>query len=137
MIVHHRGSRTRRLTGSPKNLAALVRASIYFTGLQVKALLPNNLQRLTTFAVGQTSKLVVNFSLFLLHLGVVTTTMFFLFRDGDRLPSRVKEAMPPARERTEMHTLVLFLSIFGGLKVFDLRGLVHRPGPGGEMHLLF
>ena len=87
----------------------------------------NKLQRLTIFIVGQTSKLVANFSLFLLHSGVVTMTMFFLFRDGDRLLSRVKEAMPLARERTEMHTLVLFIFILGGLKVFGLLGLVIGP----------
>lgn len=98
------------------------------SGLDVKSLLLDNLKRLASFTVGQTSKLVANFSLFLLHLGVVTMTMFFLFRDGDRLLSYVKEAIPLTRERTEELFVqlrqVVRAALYGGVLIAVIQGVL-------------
>jgi len=111
-----------------KKIAERLSPWVDLSGLDVKSLLLDNLRRLTTFAIDQTSKLVANFSVFLLHLGVVTLTMFFLFRDGDLLLARIKEAMPLAGERTEeLFTQlrgVVRATLYGGVLIAVLQGFL-------------
>ncbi len=111
-----------------KNIAERLSPWVDLSGLDLTSMLLDNLRRLTTFAVDQTSRLVGNFSMFLLHLGVVVLTMFFLFRDGELLLAQVKEAMPLTRERTEelfsqLYTIIR-AALYGGVLIAVLQGLL-------------
>lgn len=99
---------------------------IDLSGLHVKSLLLDNLKRLTAMTVDRTAEMVANFSVFLLHLGVVTLTMFFLFRDGDRLLNRVREALPLTAARTEelftQLRQVVRAALYGGVLIAVIQG---------------
>jgi len=111
-----------------KQLAERLSPWVDLSSLDVKTLLLDNLRRLTTIAVEHTTDLVTNFSLFLLDLGVILLTMFFLFRDGDTLVARVKEAMPLTPQQTEelfsrLHRVVR-TALYGGVLVAMLQGFL-------------
>jgi len=111
-----------------KQIAERLSPWVDLSGLDIKTLILDNLRRLTSFAVDQTSRLVTNFSAFLLDLGVITLTMFFLFRDGDSLFDRVKEAMPLSPKQTgELFARlysVIRAALYGGVLVAIFQGFL-------------
>jgi len=109
-----------------REIASRLDPWIDLSGLEVKSLLLDGLKRVTVLTVDRASEMIANFSLFLLHLGVVTMVMFFLFRDGDQLLNRVREALPLAPEKTEQLFAqlrdVVRAALYGGVLIAAIQG---------------
>jgi predicted PurR-regulated permease PerM len=111
-----------------KQIAERLKPWVDVSALEVRALVMDNLRRLAAYAVDRTTRLLANSSVFLLDLGVIVLTLFFLFRDGDVLLRQVKDGIPLESGRTEAMfshlSDVLRTALYGGVFVAALQGFV-------------
>jgi len=96
------------------------------SNLDIELMISENLQRLTKFLLGQVSNLIGNISLAIFNFALSVLSMFFFFRDGDRLVVRLKELMPMSEDLKEGLSVrlkeVIIASIYGGVLVAGLQG---------------
>jgi predicted PurR-regulated permease PerM len=98
------------------------------SNLDIESLILTNVQRLSTFLLQQFSNLIGNFSLAIVSFAFAVLSMFFFFRDGDRLAVRLKDLLPMSEDLKENLTRrlkeVIEASIYGQVLVAGLQGLL-------------
>jgi predicted PurR-regulated permease PerM len=96
------------------------------SNLDVEMMVTRNLQRLTDFFLAQVSNTVGNISLAVFNFALSVMSMFFFFRDGDRLLVRLRELMPMSEgfkaDLSVRLSEVIRASIYGGVLVAGLQG---------------
>jgi predicted PurR-regulated permease PerM len=98
------------------------------SNLDIESIIVNNVQRLSTFLLQQFSNLIGNFSLAIASFAFAVLSMFFFFRDGDRLAIRLKDLLPMREELKENLTKrlkeVIEASIYGQVLVAAIQGVL-------------
>jgi predicted PurR-regulated permease PerM len=98
------------------------------SNLDIESLITANMQRLTTYLAQQVSNFIGNFSAAVVSFGLAVLSMFFFFRDGERLVSRFKELLPMSEEFKYSLTTrlkeVTEASIYGGVLVAAVQGIL-------------
>ena len=91
-------------------------------------LLLKNLQQVSTFLFNQTSKVLKGVSTFVIGFFFTLLSLYYLFKDGDRLFERLKEIVPlPARERDLLlrrFKEMVHATIYGGILIAIIQGLL-------------
>jgi len=91
-------------------------------------LLLNNLQQVSTFLFNQTSKILKGLSTFVIGFFFTLLSLYYLFKDGDRLFGRLKEILPiPAMERDLLILRIkemVYATIYGGLLIAIIQGVL-------------
>jgi predicted PurR-regulated permease PerM len=84
------------------------------------------MQRLSTFAVSQLTNIVQNFSKFLFSFVLMVFTLFFFFKDGEKMVEFLKDVIPlePKRENEifQQFAEVIVATVVGDLAVALLQG---------------
>jgi predicted PurR-regulated permease PerM len=87
-----------------------------------------NLQQVSTFLFNQTSKIVKGLSTFIMGFFFTLLSLYYLFKDGDRLFERLKEVIPlPSKERDLLiHRFkdMIYATIYGGILIAIIQGLL-------------
>jgi len=87
-----------------------------------------NLQQVSTFLFNQTSKIVKGLSTFIMGFFFTLLSLYYLFKDGDRLLERLKEVIPlPSKERDLLsHRFkdMVYATIYGGILIAIIQGLL-------------
>jgi predicted PurR-regulated permease PerM len=98
------------------------------SNLDIESLIVTNVQRLSTFLLQQFSNLIGNFSLAIASFAFAVLSMFFFFRDGERLVVRFKDLLPMSEELkgnlTRRLKEVIEASIYGGVLVAAIQGIL-------------
>ena len=98
------------------------------SNLDIESIIVNNVQRLSTFLLQQFSNLVGNFSLAIVSFAFAVLSMFFFFRDGDRLVVRLKDLLPMSEDLKQNLTRrlkeVIEASIYGQVLVAAIQGVL-------------
>jgi predicted PurR-regulated permease PerM len=98
------------------------------SNFDIESIILENIQRLTGFLLKQVSNFIGNFSIAILSFAFTVFSMFFFFRDGDKLVARLKELLPMSEGLKHSLTLrlkeVTEASIYGGVLVAGLQGLI-------------
>jgi predicted PurR-regulated permease PerM len=85
-----------------------------------------NLQQVSTFLFNQTSKILKGFSTFVVGFLFTLLSLYYLFKDGDRLFARVREILPiPVRERDLLirrFKEMAYATIYGGILIAIIQG---------------
>jgi predicted PurR-regulated permease PerM len=91
-------------------------------------LLLKNLQQVSTFLFNQTSKILKGLSTFVIGFFFTLLSLYYLFKDGDRLFGRLKEILPiPTRERDLLilrFKEMVYATIYGGLLIAIIQGVL-------------
>jgi predicted PurR-regulated permease PerM len=87
-----------------------------------------NLQQISTFLFNQTSKILKGLSSFLIGFFFALLSLYYFFKDGNRLLGRLREVVPiPSRERDLILLRfedMIYAAIYGGIVVAILQGLL-------------
>ena len=87
-----------------------------------------NLQQISTFLFNQTTKIVKGLSTFIMGFFFTLLSLYYLFKDGDRLFERLKEVIPlPSKERDLLiHRFedMVYATIYGGILIAIIQGLL-------------
>jgi len=98
------------------------------SSLDVEAFLLGNLDRLSKFLFKQVSGLVGNLSSAIVTFVFALISMFYFFRDGDRLVKRVRELLPMPEDLkanlTGRMKEVVHATVYGGVLVAGIQGIV-------------
>ena len=98
------------------------------SNLDIESIIVNNVQRLSTFLLQQFSNLIGNFSLAIVSFAFAVLSMFFFFRDGDRLVVRLKDLLPMSEDLklnlTRRLKEVIEASIYGQVLVAAIQGVL-------------
>jgi predicted PurR-regulated permease PerM len=91
-------------------------------------LLLKNLQQVSTFLFNQTSKVLKGVSTFIIGFFFTLLSLYYLFKDGDRLFERLKEIVPlPTRERDLLlrrFKEMVHATIYGGILIAIIQGVL-------------
>jgi predicted PurR-regulated permease PerM len=91
-------------------------------------LLLKNLQQVSTFLFNQTSKILKGLSTFVIGFFFTLLSLYYLFKDGDRLFGRLKEILPiPTRERDLLilrFKEMVYATIYGGILIAIIQGVL-------------
>jgi len=117
-----------RAYGWNEKVQQLLGNYIDLSSLDLESLIGRNIERLTTFLLQQVSNFVGNFSAAIVSFGLAVLSMFFFFRDGERLVIRLKELLPMSEDLKTNLTgrlkEVIEASIYGGVLVAALQGIL-------------
>ncbi len=96
--------------------------------LDLNSLLLENLRRVSTFAINQTSRIIKGFSFLIINFCLVIISLYYLFKDGDQLLRKVREAIPLAPQDkdllfTRLEEMV-YATLYGGILVALLQGFL-------------
>jgi predicted PurR-regulated permease PerM len=98
------------------------------SNLDIESFIVDNVQRLSTFLLQQFSNLIGNLSLAVATFAFTVLSMFFFFRDGDRLAVRLKDLLPMREELKQSLTTrlreVIEASIYGQVLVAAIQGVL-------------
>jgi predicted PurR-regulated permease PerM len=98
------------------------------SNLDIESIIVNNVQRLSTFLLQQFSNFIGNFSLAIVSFAFAVLSMFFFFRDGDRLVVRLKDLLPMSEDLktnlTRRLKEVIEASIYGQVLVAAIQGVL-------------
>jgi len=87
-----------------------------------------NLQQISTFLFNQTTKIIKGLSTFVIGFFFTLLSLYYLFKDGDRLFERLKEVIPvPSKERDLLILRfkdMVYATIYGGILIAILQGLL-------------
>ena len=90
------------------------------------SLLLKNLQQVSTFLFNQTSKVLKGLSTFVIGFFFTLLSLYYLFKDGDRLFGRLKETLPvPPKERDLLIRRfrdMVYATLYGGILVAVVQG---------------
>ena len=107
-----------------------VRLSQYLDLSQIdpQGLLLKNLQQVSTFLFNQTTKIFKGLSTFIVGFFFTLLSLYYLFKDGDRLFSRLKEIVPlPKKERDlliQRFKDMVYATIYGGILIAIIQGIL-------------
>lgn len=96
--------------------------------LDVQGLILQTLRRLSTFVLNQSTKFVLGFSQLVFSFFLMAISMFYLFRDGERLLRGIKSLIPLTSEEKELVFVrireMVHATIFGGVLVSMIQGFL-------------
>ena len=96
--------------------------------LDVNSLLLENLRKVSTFAINQTSRIIKGFSFIIINFCLVTISLYYLFKDGDQLLRKIREAIPLVRHDKDLLFArleeMVYATIYGGILVALLQGFL-------------
>jgi len=99
-----------------------------FSQIDPESLLLKNLEQVSTFLFNQTSKILKGLSTFVFGFFFTLLSLYYLFKDGDRLFGKLKEILPiPARERDLLilrFKQMVYATIYGGLLIAIMQGVL-------------
>jgi predicted PurR-regulated permease PerM len=105
-----------------------VLAALGLSGLNVPATLTQRLENLPELIGGRTFRVVSGIGGIILQVGVGLFTLFYLFRDGERMLQAARSHVPLASGPTELLALrakeVMFAAVFGHVFVALVQGLL-------------
>ncbi len=91
-------------------------------------MLLKNIQQMSTFLFNQTTKILKGLSTFVFGFFFTLLSLYYLFKDGDHLLSRLKEIapLPPKQRDLLIHrfTQMVQATIYGGILVAMVQGIV-------------
>jgi len=101
---------------------------IDLTQMDPPRLLIKNLQQISTFLFNQTSKILKGFSTFVIGFLFTLLSLYYFFKDGNRLLGRLKEALPiPSKERDLLilrFKEMIYATIYGGILIAIIQGIL-------------
>jgi predicted PurR-regulated permease PerM len=87
-----------------------------------------NLQQISTFLFNQTTKIVKGLSTFIMGFFFTLLSLYYLFKDGDRLFERLKEVIPLSSKERDLliHRFkdMVYATIYGGILIAIIQGLL-------------
>ena len=96
--------------------------------LDLNSLLLENLRRVSTFAINQTSRIIRGFSFIIINFCLVIISLYYVFKDGDQLFRKIREAIPlVSHDRDLLFTRLeemVYATIYGGILVAILQGFL-------------
>jgi predicted PurR-regulated permease PerM len=96
--------------------------------LDLNSLLLENLRRVSTFAINQTSRIIRGFSFIIINFCLVIISLYYFFKDGDQLFRKIREAIPLVpHDRDLLFTRLeemVYATIYGGILVAILQGFL-------------
>ncbi len=96
--------------------------------LDLQNLILQTLRRLSTFVLNQSTKFVLGFSQLLFRFFLMAISMFYLFRDGERLLEGIKGLIPLTAEEKDLVFRrireMIHATIFGGVLVSMIQGFL-------------
>jgi predicted PurR-regulated permease PerM len=91
-------------------------------------LLLKNLQQVSTFLFNQTSKILKGLSTFFIGFFFTLLSLYYLFKDGDRLFGRLKETLPIHTRERDLLILrfkeMVYATIYGGILIAIIQGVL-------------
>jgi predicted PurR-regulated permease PerM len=123
-------SHLNRVGDLPLFNAALEKLNRYVDLSQVDffGVILKNIQQISTFLFQQTSKVLKGISTFVVSFFFALLTLYYLFKEGDHLLSRIKEIVPlPAKESEliiQRFKEMVSATIFGGILIATIQGLL-------------
>ncbi len=117
-----------RTYGWNEKIQQLLGNHIDLSSLDLESIIGKNIERLTAFLLQQVSNFVGNFSAAIVSFGLAVFSMFFFFRDGERLVRRLRELLPMSEDLKTSLTgrlkEVIEASIYGGVLVAAIQGIL-------------
>jgi predicted PurR-regulated permease PerM len=114
--------------GWNEKLKGLLGGHIDTAALDVEAFILGNLERISKFLLKQASGLVGNLSSAIVTFVFALISMFYFFRDGDRLVTRVRELLPMSKDLkanlTGRINEVVHATVYGGVVVAVIQGIL-------------
>jgi predicted PurR-regulated permease PerM len=114
--------------GWNERLKGLISGVVDSSSLDVEAFILGNLGRLYTYLFKQVSGLVGNLSSAIVTFVFALISMFYFFRDGDRLVRRVRELLPMSEDLkanlTGRMKEVVHATVYGGVLVAGIQGIM-------------
>lgn len=111
-----------------QNLLRRANEVIDVGSIDLYSIVSSVMQRLSSFAVSQVSDIVQNFSRSLFSFILMIFTLFYLFKDGERIAGFLRSLipLPPQRREqiTSQFTEVITATVLGDLVVAALQGLL-------------
>jgi len=96
--------------------------------LDLNSLLLENLRRLSTFVINQTSKIIRGFSFIMINFFLVVISLYYIFKDGDQFLGKVRQALPLVPEDRELLferlEEMIYATLYGGILVALLQGFL-------------
>ncbi|MFB0508668.1 MAG: AI-2E family transporter [Thermodesulfobacteriota bacterium] len=96
--------------------------------LDLNSLLLENLRRISRFAINQTSRIIKGFSSIIINFCLVVISLYYLFKDGDQLLRKIRQAIPlPSQDRNllfERLGEMIYATLYGGILVALLQGFL-------------
>ena len=93
-----------------------------------EGVLLKNIQQVSTFLFNQTTKILKGLSTFVVGFFFTLLSLYYLFKDGERLMNRLKEIAPlPPRQRDLLilrFTQMVQATIYGGILVAIIQGVL-------------
>ena len=101
---------------------------IDLTQMDPQRLLIKNLQQVSTFLFNQTTMILKGFSTFIIGFLFTLLSLYYFFKDGNRLFGRLKEALPiPSKERDLLilrFKEMIYATIYGGILIAIIQGVL-------------
>ena len=102
--------------------------SLNITQMDPSGLILKNLQQVSSFLFNQTSRIFKGLSTFMISFFFILLSLYYLFKDGDRLFERLKDALPiPPKERDLLllrFKEMVYATIYGGVVVAIVQGIL-------------
>jgi len=96
--------------------------------IDLNSLLLENVRRVSTFAINQTSKIIKGFSFIIVNFCLVTISLYYVFKDGDQLLRKIREAIPLVPQDRDLLFSrleeMVYATIYGGIFVAILQGFL-------------
>ncbi len=96
--------------------------------IDLNSLLLENVRRVSAFAINQTSKIIRGFSFIIINFCLVTISLYYIFKDGDQLLRKIREAVPLVPQDKDMLFTrleeMVYATIYGGILVALLQGFL-------------
>jgi predicted PurR-regulated permease PerM len=101
---------------------------IDLTQMDPQRLFIKNLQQVSTFLFNQTTKILKGFSTFVIGFLFTLLSLYYFFKDGNRLFGRLKDALPiPSKERDLLilrFKEMIYATIYGGILIAVIQGIL-------------
>jgi predicted PurR-regulated permease PerM len=98
------------------------------SALDLDSLLLENLRKVSTFAINQTSRMIRRFSFIIINFCLVVVSLYYLFKDGDTFLRKIREAIPldPHDKDLLVERLeeMVYATLYGGILVALLQGFL-------------
>jgi predicted PurR-regulated permease PerM len=96
--------------------------------LDLNSLLLENLRRVSTFAINRTSGIIRRFSFIVINFCLVVISLYYIFKDGDRLLRKIREAIPLVPQDKDLLFArleeMVYATMYGGILVALLQGFL-------------
>ncbi len=101
---------------------------IDLSALDFNSMLLENLRKVSTFAINQTSRMIRRFSFIVVNFCLVVVSLYYVFKDGDRFLKKIREAIPldPHDKDLLVERLeeMVYATLYGGILVALLQGFL-------------